>query len=279
MSNPASTSFSPSNSALQSSMPRASHIPTGPFRDSQPDFGSDDGNGNDSPSPILVTTAMASPEATAPAVPTTSSSRPTVPTLSPDISTLISWITKIKMPMSGAPMPSTADAPKLKGRRNFRTFLEDFEMLADNAGWTPQQKCQHVHKYCNSKTRALVRTLKSRKRNDWDATVAEMRKMYRGDERQDKYSRDSLERFVARDRVITKKAHFIDYHQKFCTTMYQKPIKTIYFGKVFQRIYDATSFRSCVQTISEAGAKHLLSPKYTTQLQREFWIKIRFLPI
>ena len=49
------------------------------------------------------------------AVPAASSSWPTIPTLSPDISTLISWITKIKMPMSGAPMPSTADAPKLKG--------------------------------------------------------------------------------------------------------------------------------------------------------------------
>ena len=82
----------------------------GPPRDPQPEYVYEDENGS-SP-PVFVSTAMASPEATAPAA---SSSRPTVPTLSPDISTLISWITKIKMPMSGAPMPSTADAPKLKG--------------------------------------------------------------------------------------------------------------------------------------------------------------------
>ena len=198
-------------------MSNPASTPFGPFRDPQPEYVDDNGNDNGSSPPILVTTAMASPEETAPAVPAASSSQPTVPTLSPDISTLISWITRIKMPMGGAPMPSAADVPKLEGQRNFHTFLEDFEMLADNAGWTPQQKCQHVHKYCNSKTRPLVRTLKSRKRNDWGATVAEMRKMYLGDERQDKHSRDSLERFVARDRRITKKAHFIDYHQKFCT--------------------------------------------------------------
>ena len=198
MSNPASTLF-------------------GPFWDSQSDFGSDNGNGNDSSPPVLVTTAMASPEATALAVAAASSSQPTVPTLSPDISTLISWITRIKMSMGGAPMLSAADAPKLKGQCNFLTFLEDFKMLADNTGWTDQQKCQHVHKYCNSKMRPLIRMLKSCKRNDWDVTVAKMCRMYLGDECQDKHLHDSLEHFVARDRMITKKAHFIDYHQKFCT--------------------------------------------------------------
>ena len=68
--------------------------------------------------------------------------------------------------------------------------------------------------------RPLVRTLKSCKRNDWDTTVAKMHKMYLGDEHQDKYSCDSLEHFVARDRMITKKAHFINYHQKFCAIVH-----------------------------------------------------------
>ena len=178
-------------------MSNPTSTPFGPFQDPQPEYAYDDGNENGSSPPLLVTTAMASLEATAPAVPAASSSQPTIPTLSPDISTLISWITRIKMPMGGAPMPSAADAPKLKGQCNFCTFLEDFEMLADNAGWTPQQKCQHVHKYCNSKTRPLVRTLKSHKRNDWGATVAKMHKMYLGDKHQDKHSCDSLEHFVA----------------------------------------------------------------------------------
>ena len=100
-------------------MSNPTSTPFGPFRDPQPEYINNDGNVHDSPSPVFVSTAMASLEATALATqaapPAASSSWPTVPTLSPDISTLISWITKIKMPMSGAPMPSTVDAPKLKG--------------------------------------------------------------------------------------------------------------------------------------------------------------------
>ena len=131
-----------------------------------------------------------------------------------DIRSLLHLLTTMKQPVGVMPMPSSDDAPKFRGT-NLRSFLEDYNMVADNAAWTDKQKCEHIFKYCTNDTRDLVRALEPRKRGNWADTMVMLREMYIGDEHAAKYTRDSLEKFVREERIITKKKEFIKYYRGF----------------------------------------------------------------
>ena len=111
-------------------------------------------------------------------------------------------------------MPFSDNAPKFRGN-NLRRFLENYSLIAETAGWTDVQKCEHIYKYCNKDTRDLVRALDPRKRGNWTDTVVALQEMYIYDEQTDRYTRDSLEKFISEKRVITKKMDFVKYYRGF----------------------------------------------------------------
>ena len=111
-------------------------------------------------------------------------------------------------------MPSSLDAPQFTGH-NLLCFLDDYEMAADNVGWTDEQKCDHIYKYCVWEEKSLIKALRPRKEGDWKGTVEMMKQLYSGKDRTDKYSRDSLERLILQDRTITSKSQFVKYYRDF----------------------------------------------------------------
>ena len=88
-------------------------------------------------------------------------------------------------------------------------------MAAENARWTSKQKCENLHRYCSRDTRELVRKIGPRLENKWNATVSELYELYQGEEKKERYSRESLDRFVRRDHVVTKRKHLVKYYREF----------------------------------------------------------------
>jgi hypothetical protein len=125
-----------------------------------------------------------------------------------------SFLSKLKAFPGHMPMPSAPDAPQFTGR-NLLRFIDDYEMAADNVGWTDEQKCDHIHKYCVWEEKALIKALHPRKDGDWKGTIEMMKQLYSGKDRTDKYSRDSLERLILQDRTITSKKQFVKYYRDF----------------------------------------------------------------
>ncbi len=131
-----------------------------------------------------------------------------------EVDAVKSFLSKLKMFPGHMPMPSALDAPQFTGR-NLLRFIDDYEMAADNVGWTNEQKCDHVHKYCVSEQKSLIKALRPRKDGDWKGTIEMMKQLYSGRDRTDKYSRDSLERLILQDRTITSKKQFVKYYRDF----------------------------------------------------------------
>jgi hypothetical protein len=100
-----------------------------------------------------------------------------------DIAALMSFISHLKIPNSGIPIPSSHNAPWFKGHR-LQKFIEEFEFIAENVGWSSVQKCKHV--YCNTSTCDLVRALEPRKRGDWPGTVHALHQLYGSEDRTNK---------------------------------------------------------------------------------------------
>lgn len=136
------------------------------------------------------------------------------PATSADIRVLVDFLSQLQTPKSAMPMPSSDQAPRFKGS-NLRSFLEDYNMVADSAGWTGRQKCEHVFMYCNRETRELVRKLKPRERGNWIGTMQMLHQLYLADDRNDKYTRDNLDHFVRKKRSMTSKGEFVEYYRKF----------------------------------------------------------------
>jgi hypothetical protein len=207
---PQSTSFAMNNNILEDAAgSNEPFVHAADFHDPHPNLGFDDEDGSELTatavgSPTAVIPEMASSAATAVASPAavvlemaSPAAVAVIPEMALPSSPFDTFITLLfRMPMGGMPMPSSAAAPKFNGH-NLCNFLEDYEMAAENANWTPQQKCQHIHKYCNQKTCNLVSMLKPREEGDWEATVKLLHKWYIGDECSDKYSCNSLEHFIA----------------------------------------------------------------------------------
>ena len=120
----------------------------------------------------------------------------------------------LKTPTGTMPIPSSEHAPRFRGN-NLRTFLNDYNMAAENVGWTGQQKCEHIHLYCSPRYSNLVRKLAPCKAGNWSRTVQELYRLFQGEEKPDRYSRESIDRFVSRDRSITKRKDVVKYYREF----------------------------------------------------------------
>jgi len=132
-----------------------------------------------------------------------------------DLEALRMLIDQLKQPTSTMPMPSSESAPRFKGN-NLRSFLDDYEIATKGAGWSPKQKCDYLHTYCNRETRELVKRIDARKSGDWHATVQALKDLYSTEDQADRYSRDSLDKFVRKERRISNKKQFVEYYRGFC---------------------------------------------------------------
>ena len=131
-----------------------------------------------------------------------------------DIATLMTFLSCLKIPNSGIPIPSSTTAPWFKGC-HLQKFLEDYEFVAENIGWTNAQKCEHLYKYCRLDTQELVWALEPCKKGNWFGTIHMLQQLYGSGDWMDKYSRESLECLVAQSREITKKKEFTKYYWEF----------------------------------------------------------------
>ena len=82
------------------------------------------------------------------------------------------------------PIPSSDQAPRFRGN-NLKRFLEDYNIAAEGAGWSDEQKCENLHSYCGHHTREIVKKLPERKRLDWGATKQRLIELYVAEERSD----------------------------------------------------------------------------------------------
>lgn len=81
------------------------------------------------------------------------------------------------------------------------------------AGLTPTNAS--IYPCTVTKRHELVHKLKSRQRGDWSETVQRLWQFYQGNDQVDKYSWDKLNRYVGKERFISKKKHFVEYFHKF----------------------------------------------------------------
>ena len=123
-----------------------------------------------------------------------------------EVEAIQSLLTKLKAFPGHMPMPSSLDAPQFTGC-NLLRFLDDYEMAADNVGWTDEQKCDHIYKYCVWEEKSLIKALCPHKEGDWKGTVEMMKQLYSGKDHTDKYSHNSLEHLILQDRTITSRAN------------------------------------------------------------------------
>ncbi|KAF8310321.1 hypothetical protein DL93DRAFT_2035738, partial [Clavulina sp. PMI_390] len=112
------------------------------------------------------------------------------------------------------PFPSSTDAPRFKGN-NLKSFLEDYNISTEGAGWSDKKKCENLHSYCSSKARDFVKKLPERKRGDWPATVKRLVQFYTAGDPSERYSRDKISRFAGKDHKIKNRKQFISYHREF----------------------------------------------------------------
>jgi hypothetical protein len=143
-----------------------------------------------------------------------------------------------------------------------RSFLDDYEIATKGAGWTSKQKCDYLHTYCNRETRELVKRIEARKSGDWSATVRALRDLYSTEDQADRYSRDSLDRFVRKERTISSKKQFIEYYRGFCRrvqglkeTITQEDVNRLFWKGLPRNIQQDSYY--------ELRAQHLVIDRYT----------------
>jgi gag-polyprotein putative aspartyl protease len=141
-----------------------------------------------------------------------------IPMTRQDIVELIEQIAQLRPQARNIIIPSSDQAPKFRGN-NLRSFLGDYNIAAESAGWNDAEKCEKLPLYCSRETRNLVRRLEARQRGNWRGTEAALREFYGSEEQRDRYSREQLDRFVRKIRSIKSKKEFIKYYREFANRL------------------------------------------------------------
>lgn len=127
------------------------------------------------------------------------------------------------------PLPSSMDAPHFDGS-NLREFLTNYEIAAQEAGWSQEQMCRRLPLYASTKHRDLLDALDEvTTGTNWEALKSKIKEYYH-ETRHPRYSRQDLEAFVlfGRENTIQTRKQFAEYNREFkLRIQYFKPAGTL----------------------------------------------------
>ena len=114
------------------------------------------------------------------------------------------------------PMPSPCgkNALQFKGR-DVEEFLAEFEHYAEMAQLTDERKCREVRLYFRKKEKRVLDVLQGYRVKSWTGLKDELRSLYTSSYEKRFYQPKDMQKFVAKERKITKLSHFDVYRQDF----------------------------------------------------------------
>lgn len=112
------------------------------------------------------------------------------------------------------PLPRSRDAPRFNGHQ-LKQFLGDYELAAEEAGWSNRKMCKELYKYCNRGEADLVEQFDETNGDDWNAMRKALERYHGTDLTKKKQSKASMERFVRRKRDMFKHKQFSEYAREF----------------------------------------------------------------
>ena len=115
------------------------------------------------------------------------------------------------------PIPSDKKAPRFTGK-DVKGFLIDYNALCTQAGYTEEQKCRNLPRYCKKRVCEFIENLDEVENPTTFEALGRVLKTYYGQtDHRKKYTRESHAKFAQRTRKIQNEAELNEYYHEFDT--------------------------------------------------------------